>query len=130
MIQIPADLKACAVTVSISKDHPEESPKWTYHGQKIHDGVLSIPKHSSWIVFVLDDESAKNFAFLRPAGVENYPNWQVYSWSANSVVVLYHEKECDQTGTFILWVETIASPGHFYHGGPEVTNTGDGHTVP
>jgi hypothetical protein len=89
------------------------------------DGILRVPVNAQWIVFVLDPRTAQTFAFLAPEGVQGSSAWVVHSWSAKSVIVRNTQPSSKQTGTFILWVESISEPGKFYSGGPQVTNTGN-----
>jgi hypothetical protein len=118
-------LNACVVTVTIPDGNPGDSKTWRYHGPYINNGVLSVPKNTEWIVFVLDEKSAKTFTFLAPEGVPESDNWVVQSWSDKAVVVRDTQETLKISGTFILWVRAVFIPGEFYSGGPEVINTGD-----
>jgi len=123
-------LNACVINVTIPTKTPENAGTWGYEGPFWNGKAFEFPLEIQWIVFVLEGETAKNFAFLTPEGVsekgQERDNWVIQSWSAGAVVV----KDCQvvlfkTSGTFILWVETISTPGTFYSGGPEVINTGN-----
>jgi hypothetical protein len=126
---IKTNLDSCFVTVTIPAATPEQSDTWCYHSPFLVGKTLRFPLEVRWVVFGLDEVTAKTFAFLAPEGVEGNRNWEVYSWSANAVIV--RDNQMDIIGnsgkkdTFTLWVEQSQNPGHFYSGGPEVTNTGD-----